>query len=134
MSNQVLRTENGILYITGSVSLLPRNIQHGGGIVSFLRNRVSCSNIFAPYFYPYRKWETAGAAGFHFFPFAVSRRYQVELSQRANHDFIVSCADKSAGYLDHSCQIEAGGCEVTGSAKSQNVAAGLAMRNSSFES
>lgn len=52
---------------------------------------------------------------FDFVPFEVSHFFHLEAQQKDPMRFIVSCADRTLGYLPHPCQIVAAGYEVDGS-------------------
>lgn len=52
---------------------------------------------------------------FEFVPFEVSHLFHLEAQKKDSMRFIVSCADRTLGYLPHPSQLAAGGYEVDGS-------------------
>lgn len=52
---------------------------------------------------------------FEFVPFEVSHLFHLDIQQKDPMRFIVSCADRTLGYMPHPRQIAAGGYEVDGS-------------------
>lgn len=52
---------------------------------------------------------------FEFLPFEVSHRFHLDAQEKDPMRFIVSCADRTLGYLPHPSQIRARGYEVDGS-------------------
>lgn len=52
---------------------------------------------------------------FEFVPFEVSHRFHLDAQKKNPMRFIVSCTDRTLGYLPHPSQIAAGGYEVDGS-------------------
>lgn len=52
---------------------------------------------------------------FDFIPFEVSHLYHLDAQKKDPMHFIVSCADRTLGYLPHPRQLAAGGYEVDGS-------------------
>lgn len=52
---------------------------------------------------------------FEFLPFEISHLFHLEAQKKNPMRFIVSCADRTIGYLPHPRQVAAGGYEVDGS-------------------
>lgn len=59
--------------------------------------------------------QLGGRLSFEFVPFEVSHLFHLDAQQKDPMRFIVSCADRTLGYMPHPSQIAAGGYEVDGS-------------------
>jgi hypothetical protein len=65
---------------------------------------------------------------FEFIPFEVSHRFHLEAQSDNSMRFIVSCADRTLGYLPHPSQIAARGYEVDGSRDCMGLAQRVILR------
>ena len=66
---------------------------------------------------------------FEFVPFEVSHLFHLEAQQKEPMRFIVSCADRTLGYLPHPRQIPFSGYEVDGSRECMGLADRVLLKN-----
>lgn len=67
---------------------------------------------------------------FEFVPFEVSHLFHLDAHKKDPMRFIVSCADRTLGYLAHPSQIAAGGYEVDGSRQCMQLSSRVLLKES----